>query len=112
MFLKGCQSLLELPNYLRFVVVCDILGLRKFGKYFERVAVQKSLRTPDLYYTMIIIIVKFGNNKLLGTGHLVWLRVSLTHFLGKRRDAQIQSNLVITNRLGLAKFVRYNQDSL
>jgi hypothetical protein len=50
MFLKGRQSLLGLTNYLRFVVVCDILGSRKFCKYLERVAVQKSLRTPELKY--------------------------------------------------------------
>jgi hypothetical protein len=48
MFLKGCQSLLGLTNYLRFVVVCYILGSRKFCKYLKRVAVQKSLRTPAL----------------------------------------------------------------
>ena len=48
MFLKGRQCLLGLPNYLRFVVLCDILGSRKFCNHLERVAVQKSLRTPGL----------------------------------------------------------------
>ena len=37
-----------MPIYLRFVVVCDILGSQKFCKYLERVAIQKSLRTPDV----------------------------------------------------------------
>jgi hypothetical protein len=48
MFLKGHQNLPGLPNYLRFVVVCDILGSQKFCKYLKRVAIQKSLRTPAL----------------------------------------------------------------
>jgi hypothetical protein len=47
MFLKGRQSLLVFPNYLRFVVVCDILGSQKFCKYFERVAVQKKFENPS-----------------------------------------------------------------
>jgi hypothetical protein len=55
MFLKGCQSLLGLTNYLRFVVACDILGSRKFCIYLERVAVQKSLRTPALSCISILI---------------------------------------------------------
>jgi hypothetical protein len=37
MFLKGHQSLPGLPSYLRFDVVCDNLGSRKFWKYLERV---------------------------------------------------------------------------
>ncbi len=47
-FFRGCQTLLGLTNYLGFVVVCEILGSQKFCKYLERVAVQKSLRTPAL----------------------------------------------------------------
>jgi hypothetical protein len=50
MFLEGRQSPPGLPINLRFVVVCNILGSQKFCKYLERVAIQKSLRTPALRY--------------------------------------------------------------
>ena len=63
MFLKGRQSLPGLPNYLRFVVVFDILGSRKFWKYLERVAIQKSLRTIGLE-------VSLGKSTL---GHICYL---------------------------------------
>ncbi len=53
MFLEGRQSLPGLPNNLRFVKVCDILGSQKFWKYLERVAIQKSLRTTALTDTII-----------------------------------------------------------
>jgi hypothetical protein len=45
MLLKGLPGL---SFNLRFVVVCNILGSRKFRKCWERVAMQKSLRTPDV----------------------------------------------------------------
>jgi len=34
--------------YLRFIVVCNSLGSRKFENILKRVAIQKSLRTPDI----------------------------------------------------------------
>jgi hypothetical protein len=46
MFLKGHQSLPGLSYNLRFVVVCNILGLRKFRKYLGRVAIQKKYKQP------------------------------------------------------------------
>jgi hypothetical protein len=49
MFLKGRQSLPGLPYYLRFIVVCNTIGSQKFWKCLERVAIQKSLRTPGLW---------------------------------------------------------------
>jgi hypothetical protein len=47
-FLKSHQCLPGLSYYLRFVVVYNILGSQNFKNVFERVAIQKSLRTPGL----------------------------------------------------------------
>ncbi len=60
MFLMGRQSLPGLPIYLRFIVVCDILGLQKFCKYLERVAIHKSLRTPGLMGSVMVKVIPFS----------------------------------------------------
>jgi hypothetical protein len=49
MFLKGHKSLQGFSYYLRFAVVCNILGLQNFRNVLKGLPHKKSLRTPAFY---------------------------------------------------------------